>query len=210
LSGKKGTLWEGGIRVPALIEWPARIRAPRRIDVACGSVDIYPTVLDVAGVAMKNQPRLDGESLRPLLMGEKTARSKPLGFWVYPAAGRPVRSHEILAALRREQEGEPPAAASATKPDAVNARQTQYPEDEFPGHAAWIDGRFKLHRIPEKSGDVRFALYDLANDAAEKTDLVTTETDRIESMKRALAAWQRSVVQSLNGHDDGSAGGRTP
>src|SRR5690606_34398092 len=45
LSGQKGTLREGGIRVPAIIEWPAVIKSPRTVKTPCGTVDIYPTIL---------------------------------------------------------------------------------------------------------------------------------------------------------------------
>ena len=59
LSGRKGTVLEGGIRVPAIIEWPSRIAAPRTTYFPCGTVDIYPTLLEIAAVTMPNQPPLD-------------------------------------------------------------------------------------------------------------------------------------------------------
>src|SRR5690606_29553005 len=63
LRGRKAQIYEGGLRVPCLIEWPARIRSPRRSSVAACSVDIYPTVLELAGAKPKHQPPLDGQSL---------------------------------------------------------------------------------------------------------------------------------------------------
>jgi arylsulfatase A-like enzyme len=84
LRGKKGTVWEGGVRVPGMIEWPARIRKPFATDVPAVSSDIFPTVLEVAGAkpARKIEP-VDGVSLVPLIEGKMADRPRPIGFWHY-------------------------------------------------------------------------------------------------------------------------------
>ncbi|MBE3123471.1 MAG: sulfatase-like hydrolase/transferase [Planctomycetes bacterium] len=80
--GRKGDLWEGGIRVPGLIEWPARIRRPVVTDVPVCTSDIYPTLVDLLGIAVPDQVRpLDGISLVPLLDGQMKERPRPIGFW---------------------------------------------------------------------------------------------------------------------------------
>jgi arylsulfatase A-like enzyme len=82
LRGEKGTLWEGGLRVPSLIEWPARITAPSVSDMPCCTFDMYSTILDAAGAVAKDQVRpLDGISLLPLIDGKMTDRGKPIPFW---------------------------------------------------------------------------------------------------------------------------------
>lgn len=82
LRGKKGSVWEGGLRVPGIIEWPARIRKPAITDVPAVTSDIYPTVLDLVGVTVPGQIQpLDGISLVPLIDGQMTARPKPICFW---------------------------------------------------------------------------------------------------------------------------------
>lgn len=79
--GKKGTVYEGGIRVPGILEWPKRIKPSHTAIPVCTS-DIYPTVLEAAGVTVKNQVLpLDGISLIPLLDGRMTERPRPIGFW---------------------------------------------------------------------------------------------------------------------------------
>jgi arylsulfatase A-like enzyme len=75
--GKKGQVYEGGLRVPAILEWPARITGRQLTKVPCNTSDIYPTLLDIAGVRMENQPPLDGISLTPSTLQEcawKTSR----------------------------------------------------------------------------------------------------------------------------------------
>lgn len=80
LRGRKRDLFEGGLRVPALIEWPARIKTPRSTSVPCGTVDYLPTMLAAAGIAAPSGRPADGISLLPLIDGEMTARPTALGF----------------------------------------------------------------------------------------------------------------------------------
>jgi arylsulfatase A-like enzyme len=201
LSGRKATLWEGGIRVPAIIEWPARIKSPMRTAVPCGTVDIYPTVLEAAGASVPHQPPLDGISLVPLFDGRMQARANPLGFWDYPRPGRGVRSDKILEEMARQQAGE----TGPVKPDAgkqdEGAITERFSDAVLPGHAAWIDNQYKLHRIADKAGQAKYALFDLAQDPTEKNDLGEGQPERLARMKSELEAWQKSVVRSLNGED---------
>ena len=69
-----------GARTVALLEWPARVRQPVRTSMPCGHIDMYPTLLEITGVTMPNQPPLDGISLVPLLNGTMKERPKPVGF----------------------------------------------------------------------------------------------------------------------------------
>ncbi len=68
LRGAKGNVYEGGLRVPALVNWPGRIR-PGHSDEPIHGLDLFPTFLDLAGVS-DYRGTLDGDSLVPLLTGE--------------------------------------------------------------------------------------------------------------------------------------------
>ena len=82
LRGRKGDMWEGGIRVPCVIEWPARIKQPAVTETAAGVVDIYPTLVEIMQAKVPDQVKpLDGISLLPLIDGRMKERPKPLGFW---------------------------------------------------------------------------------------------------------------------------------
>ncbi len=71
--------------------------------------------------------------------------------------------------------------------------------DPPPGHAAWIEGRFKLHAIPNDVGR-RYALYDLERDPAETHDLAREEHERVARLAAALDAWQReALADALDG-----------
>jgi arylsulfatase A-like enzyme len=77
----KGSMYEGGLRVPAIIEWPAGIPKPRVTKYPAGAVDIFPTLAEVVGLPASSmlQPQ-DGVSLVPLLTKEIVPRKKPLIF----------------------------------------------------------------------------------------------------------------------------------
>lgn len=79
--GRKRDLYEGGVRVAGLLEWPAKITSPRATSVPCCTSDYVPTVVDILGLKPKDQPQpLDGVSLKPLLDGTMTERPQPIGF----------------------------------------------------------------------------------------------------------------------------------
>jgi arylsulfatase A-like enzyme len=87
LRGAKGNIFEGGIRVPGLVEWPARITSGQSTDMPASTSDIFPTVCAAAGLTGPPpvQP-LDGISLLPLFEGNMPQRPQPIGFWHTPGA----------------------------------------------------------------------------------------------------------------------------
>ncbi len=200
--GRKGQIYEGGLRVPAILEWPARYPRHRASAVPCVTSDIYPTLLDLLGITMPDQPPLDGISLAPLLEGEMDERPEPIGFWDYPAGGHPVRAQQLNAKLLEAQKAGKEIDPHTFGHDAHKITK-QYPPDTSRGHAAWLDWPWKLHRIEKKGGkgDVRWELYNLADDPMEKKNVADDHADRTARMRKALEAWQKRVVRSLNGED---------
>ena len=67
LRSGKGSLYEGGTRVPFFVRWPGVSKAGAQCDVAAIHVDIYPTFLEIAGAKAPANQSLDGESLAPLM-----------------------------------------------------------------------------------------------------------------------------------------------
>jgi len=76
----KRHLFEGGIRVPGLVEWPGKVKAGSTTDAIGCSSDYFQTVLDAAGIDYKNTYPLDGINLIPLLEGKMTERPGHLCF----------------------------------------------------------------------------------------------------------------------------------
>lgn len=80
LRGGKGNVYEGGLRVPAIIEWPAHIQARVSNYPAC-TMDIFPTICHIVGLDPSAMllPQ-DGLSLLPVFTNEPASRAKPIGF----------------------------------------------------------------------------------------------------------------------------------
>ena len=71
MKGRKGSVDEGGLRVPFLMRWPGHIKPGTRIANIAAAIDILPTLAELTGVTIDSKKPLDGRSLRPLLTGER-------------------------------------------------------------------------------------------------------------------------------------------
>lgn len=70
LRAMKGTLYEGGVRVPFLVSWPAKLPAGATFDQPVSSIDVFATALAAAGVAMPTDRKYDSVNIVPHLAGE--------------------------------------------------------------------------------------------------------------------------------------------
>lgn len=84
LRGSKGMLYEGGIRVPMCVRWPGVIEPGTKCDVPVIGVDLYPTLLEIAGLEPPAETTLDGESLLPLFQQSGALQREAL-YWHFPA-----------------------------------------------------------------------------------------------------------------------------
>lgn len=71
LRGRKGSVYEGGIRVPCFVRWPARLPADKKIDATAAHIDLLPTLLSACDVEKPAGVALDGVDLMPLLSGQQ-------------------------------------------------------------------------------------------------------------------------------------------
>jgi len=70
LRGEKSTVYEGAIRVPAVVRWPEGIRGGREVDALTGYIDVYPTLKRIAGLTGPDPNPLDGQDMLDVLRGE--------------------------------------------------------------------------------------------------------------------------------------------
>lgn len=171
LTGGKGSLWEGGIRVPGLIEWPARVPQPLRTRVPAGTVDILPTICDVLGIPPPTATGpLDGVSLLPVLERRATTRPTPLGF-----------------EQRRPADGTLTNAALVDGDWKLLRVRGQLRRGK--GEAASGE--------PLKAGDY---LFNLEHDVAEERDLSATHPQVYARLRAQLDAFSRSVEESASAY----------
>lgn len=161
LRSQKLSLYEGGIRVPGFLRWPARVRPHQLVQTPASLLDLLPTICSLTGARLPRKP-LDGESLAAWLTSPQPARSRPI-HWHYFNAIDPPR-----AALR---DGDWKILGIG---DAPVPRR--------PG------GGFRPEDLPlVKSVPLtRFELYNLREDPREERNLWDSKTDRARRMARML------------------------
>ena len=83
LRGRKGTTWEGGMRVPCIMYWPGTLAPGQVCDEVTSSIDFLPTLVHLAGGTVSHQRPIDGRDIRPLLFQEENAVSPHQAFFYY-------------------------------------------------------------------------------------------------------------------------------
>lgn len=175
--GGKGDLSEGGVRVPFIASWPARIRPGTTFDAPISSLDIAATAVALAGAGASSGPALDGVDLIPNLVGEKSTPPHETLFWRgddgaswsilthdgykhwRQTASQPAFLHHL-----RNDIGEAKDLASEESGRAQQLRQKwlKWNESNVPGR--FMDykkyhperDRFFLEAIPKKAADAGY------------------------------------------------------
>ena len=168
LRDKKGTMYEGGIRVPGILQWPGKI-TPGAVshEPICGT-DVLPTLCEVAGLEIPQDRKIDGTSFLPALSGQPIDRKVPL-YWQFNRANT-----EVKVVLRK---GDWKILATLTGPEWSRGGDIQL-ADQLAMKQAELD---------------RFELYNLKDDLAEEHDLSETNLEKLAELKPLLEAMYHDV-----------------
>ena len=96
----KGSLYEGGVRVPAIMRWPGKIPQGARTSEVAANMDLLPTFARLAGAELPSDRVIDGRDLSPLMFGQKDAKTPHEHFFYY--AGTAPGRRPNLRAVRTE------------------------------------------------------------------------------------------------------------
>ena len=80
LKGAKGTMWEGGLRVPFLARWPGHLPAGKVTDAFLTSLELFPTLATAAGATLPPDVKMDGFDMLPILAGQQPSPRREM-FW---------------------------------------------------------------------------------------------------------------------------------
>jgi arylsulfatase A len=168
LRDKKGSVWEGGIRVPGILRWPGKTKPSSVSDEPVSGVDFLPTVCAITRIEPPRDRKLDGASFLPVLEKRPVPRLTPLYWHFNRASGEPrvalrAGDWKILATLDRL-----PAPRGNDITD----------EEERDFKAAELTG---------------FALYNLRGDIAEKNNLAASEPAKLAELQAQLQSKYREV-----------------
>lgn len=198
--GLKGHVYDGGIRVPGLIEWPRKIPNNRISQMHTVTSDLLPTLCDLTGQPMPDRP-IDGISLMPLIEGVASRRPTPIFFWSYDTRAEAAvkRAPYIEPAL---QEGTTPLKKKMAGKYTRTFQNLKHPEirkSDYAGPKAVLGNRYKLVIDGEAGATVE--LFDIVEDPYEKTNVAAKHPKLVERLQKELRAWQDSVLNSLTGAD---------
>lgn len=189
-NGHKGNVYEGGIRVPAVLRWPDGLPSDGSLNAArVHFTDYLPTLLAAADVPVPsdNLP-LDGISRLDVLRGEASDNAEMAHFWQWnrytpvPRCNASVRigDWKLLYPTIRE-------AMQVAEEDLADDRRLKYQPETFP----------EIARHPEPQRDVppplKPLLFDLASDPCEQNDLADAQPERIRQMTVRLDEWFDTV-----------------
>lgn len=150
----KGTAFEGGPRVPAIMRWPGRIPAGTMCDRLASTVDVLPTVAAITGAVPPGLP-IDGVSILPLLRGDPDAEPRMEFLYYYTGELRGVREGRWK-------------------------RVFEHRTRSYVGVEPGVDG----HPGPYAFPTVPSALYDLESDIGETVDVSADHPDVVARLDR--------------------------
>jgi arylsulfatase A-like enzyme len=162
----KGTLYEGGVRVPLFIRWPAQIKAGQRSDTPVHFADLLPTLCEATGVTPDPTHKLDGTSLRPLFTGG-TLPERTL-FVTFP--------HYL--------------AEFATTPVRA-AIQSRYKLVWNPYDHIEIEGTRVTDATIRYKPQPRVELFDLETDPGEHDNLAARYPEKVAEMRSLMETWMK-------------------
>jgi len=202
LRNEKGSLYEGGVRVPGVLEWPAGIKEPASTSAISVTSDFLPTLAEITGQPLPERP-LDGVSLVPFFNDPSEQRPAPLYFWkfepdnVFDETAEPYIDPKL-------QEGTTPLVKMMAGKYTRNFRNLKYnqvSENDFEGERTMMKDQYKLVVEGESPDENGFELYDIKNDPAESKNLADEHPEIVKKMQSQLRNWQESVLNSLTGAD---------
>lgn len=167
LRSRKGSNWEGGIRVPGIFMWNGKIEAGQISDEPAGLVDVFPTVCGLLGLEKPSDRQIDGSDLSPLLLNSGTfERHQPL-IW-HLQKSRPI----------------------------IAMRDGNYSLVADPDYELSTNNMFQESWIPriKQGGYTNFQLFDLVNDPSQQKDLSKEKPQLLEAMKERMLSINASVM----------------
>ena len=182
LRAGKGTIYEGGVRVCAFATWPGHIPPGVTIKEPMHAIDWYPTLVKLGGGSLEQKLPLDGRDVWPMLtQGAKSPHDAIL------SVQSPTR-----AAVRM---GDWKLVMNASEQDSEEAAGDQPKKGKGAGRKAGVEAS-------------SLALYNLAADLGEKTDLAAQEPERLAAMRAKLhELLQHAAPQGQLGREGESPAG---
>jgi arylsulfatase A len=195
-AGHKGTVHEGGIRVPAIVRWPGRVSPGSVSHQMCHFCDWLPTFCDLAGIATSADGRpLDGRSIAPTLLGSDSG-GYPARFWQWN------RFDPVWGCNAAMRDGDWKLVIPGI-PQFLEITEEDRRIDEL----AKTELTAIIRRPPDSRGvpgEPSPLLYHLGSDPLEQNDLSAVQPSRVASMASELKRWFVTVLDDARRITPGS------
>ena len=106
LRGGKASVYEGGVRSPFYARWPGRFEGGRKVWARGSHLDVFPTLLEIAGAPVPSDRKLDGQSLMPVLTGKSENGPHELLFHIWDRHNPSIKSRWAVAGSRYKLVGD--------------------------------------------------------------------------------------------------------
>ncbi len=186
--GSKGSVYEGGIRVPLVIRWPAGLQGQQHFHDLVHFTDWLPTLVTMACIDCSETLPLDGIDVLPVLRGEGAKKMNPKRFWQF-SRSVPLLTHN--AAMRDgdwklvRPGHELANSFEGWREDLAISEEVKSQPANFTNGVPDASGRsICLDHSPEKP-----LLFNLASDPLEMNDLSSQEPERLSKMMSELENW---------------------
>ncbi|MDA0837906.1 MAG: sulfatase [Planctomycetota bacterium] len=166
----KGTMFEGGCRVPTVMRWPGRIPAGKSCKELASTIDILPTVAKLIGANLPGH-KIDGKDFRPLMFGEQDAQSPHEVFYHYYGGGQ-------LQAVRDRR----------WKLHFPHSYRT------LDGRKGGTGGQ----PVSYSEGKIGKELFDLESDASESMNVIERHPEIVERLEKYAEAARDDLGDSLS------------
>jgi len=170
--GRKGQSYEGGFRVPFIVRWSGEVPAGKVSPAPVMNLDLFPTLLFMAGVALPEDRIIDGKNIQGLLSGAETASPHDAIYFYH---------YDLLEGVR---------AGRWKYFRKLNRYAWPIPLD-----AAKVSNALGKSQL----GDRWPLLYDLSVDPSESYNVISTYADIGEKMHRKLLEWELQARKNPRG-----------
>jgi arylsulfatase A-like enzyme len=168
LRGLKGTVFEGGTRVPFFVRWPAKLPGDRDVDRIAAHIDVTPTLLEACGAKAPAEVKMDGVSLLSLWKGDQAAWPDRTLYFQWHRGDVPQLYRACAARSQRYRLVQPQGVAEKKGAKTLELKPPEW----------------------------KFHLFDIENDPYETTDIADKNPELVQEMKAGYLKWFKEMALS--------------
>ena len=167
--GKKGTVFEGGVREPCIMRWPGRIPPGTTCNQIAGNIDVLPTLVKLVGTELPSDREFDGRDISSLMFNANATPVRDTHLYFSGTELRAIRQGDWKLFLKETAERKQKKGAAAKKPTDKEEKAT--------------------------AEVAKFALFNLAQDPTESRDVSADNPDIVSRLKAESERRSQEIIE---------------